>query len=133
MKDIINLTPHSLNFGGIVIPPSGQIARVSVSRKKVGEINGIPAYVPEFGEVQGLPSPEEGKVFVVSALVRTHPDVAFRGDVASPGSPVRDGSGVIVGADGIDFSRPTLFHRERLNKLVESIGESIKKLDDLLS
>lgn len=45
---IINLTPHSITFvddaGNTVltVEPSGQVARCSVAREKIGMINGIP-------------------------------------------------------------------------------------------
>ena len=97
-----NLTPHAVTVGGVVIPPSGQIARVAVTRTPCGTHNGVPLFLPEFGEVVGLPAPVSGVIFVVSALVRGQ--VPNRGDVASPGNLLRDGSGNVIGADGLDVN-----------------------------
>lgn len=100
----VNLTPHVLNISGQTIPPDGTIARVSVSRKEKGTVDGIPLFVPTFGAVIGLPEHNWNNIYIVSSLVRSHPDVAKRPDVCSPGSPVRDSEGKIVGADGLDFN-----------------------------
>lgn len=70
MEKFINLTPHSLTVEGLgVIPVSGQIARVETRRCCVGSINGARLVSQTFGEVQNLPAPREGVVYVVSALV----------------------------------------------------------------
>ena len=111
---IINLTPHSLNLHGIDanspiaalvvnVPPSGTVARLAVSRTACGEIaasGGIRLTVSRitFGEIAGLPVPEAGTVFVVSALVA---EAAKRSDVFSPGELVRDEAGVVTGANGL--------------------------------
>jgi hypothetical protein len=100
----INLTPHAINIGGIAIQPSGTVARVSVTRAKIGDIDGIPCFRPTFGPVQDLPDYDPDCVLIVSAMVRTHPDVAHRADVASPGALVRDDKGNIIGCDGLDFN-----------------------------
>ncbi len=62
---IVNLTPHPLNLFSedgeqvATIAPSGTIARVSTTRVKVGETPaGIPLYVTEYGDVEGLPDPQ---------------------------------------------------------------------------
>ena len=74
---IKNLTPHSITFvlgderNPFVVEPSGDIARVSCNTETVGEIDGIriPVTKTVFGEVEGLPDPEEGTIFIVSSLV----------------------------------------------------------------
>ena len=101
---IINLTPHAITAAGRTFAPSGTVARVSVTRAKVGDIDGIPAFRPTFGPVQDLPDATPDCVLIVSAMVRTHPDVANRADVASPGALVRDDAGQIIGCDGLDFN-----------------------------
>ena len=101
---IINLTPHAITVAGRVFPPSGTVARVAVTRTPVGDVDGIPAFHPSFGPVQDLPEYDPDCVFIVSALVRTHPDCAHRDDVASPGMLVRDDAVNIVGCDGLDFN-----------------------------
>ena len=104
----INLTPHVLNIstptGMINLPPDGTVARVAVERKLATTISGIPAYRTAYGAVEGLPAPIEGTIFIVSAMVRNHPDIVFnRMDVASPGALIRDSEGKVVGCDGIDL------------------------------
>ena len=102
--ELVNLTPHAITAAGQTIAPSGRIARVSVTRHPAGNVNGIPLFRPKFGAVEGLPAPDAGKLHIVSALVRTHPDVAGRRDVASPGALTRDETGAITGCDGFDVN-----------------------------
>lgn len=109
MNTIVNLTPHPLNVAGFTIPASGTIARVSVTRRQTASLtladgSSIPAFVPEFGQVTGLPPAQDGTIFIVSAMVRSHPAVQPRIDVASPGQLLRDDAGQIVGCDGLDFN-----------------------------
>ena len=98
---IINLTPHALNFVGedgqivLTVEPSGTLARVSSKTILTGEIMGIPVTSTEYGEVEGLPAPEEGTVYVVSSLVASR--VPERGDVFIPNESVRDEKGRIIG------------------------------------
>ena len=94
----INLTPHEIvlkNSETTIIPPSGNVARCAVTSIHVGTIEGIQLCQNIFGEVEDLPSPVEGTIFLVSALVRLA--VPTRKDVASPGDLVRDDSGKITG------------------------------------
>lgn len=109
MSTLFNLTPHPITIGTLTVPPSGTVARVAVTRRQVGSIpledgTTVPAFVPAFGEVTDLPPHQNGTILIVSAMVRTHPDVAKRLDVASPGNLVRDAEGRIVGCDGLDFN-----------------------------
>jgi len=101
---IVNLTPHTLNlFVGdkeLQIPPSGIIARCEVTRQQVGIITvdgiEIPVNRTVFGKVENLPEPQEGVVYVVSALVaQAVPD---REDVFIPDDTMRDEQGRIIGA-----------------------------------
>ena len=99
---IVNLTPHSITFfdaagnAVLTVEPSGQIARCSVAREKIGDINGIPVNKSKFGEVENLPEPEEGTIYVVSAL--TAQAVPDRPDVFIVDDAVRDEQGRIIGA-----------------------------------
>lgn len=95
----VNLTPHIISVVDVVaIAPSGVVARVTSTTKVVGVINNVTISRVEFGEVIGLPAPEDGKVFIVSMLVRTA--VPSRTDVVSPGNLVRDSAGNPIGCDG---------------------------------
>lgn len=101
---LINLCEHVINLpGGLVLPacPKGEGARVAVTRTPVGIRCGVPAFVPVYGEIEGLPEPVDGTVYVVSNLVRGR--VPGRIDLASPGLQQRDTEGKVIGADGLDF------------------------------
>ena len=71
------------------------MARCAQSNSPAGEFEGIALVAPSFGAVEGLPEPQEGVLFLVSALVRAA--VPSRHDVASPGDLVRDPEGRVVG------------------------------------
>ena len=98
---LVNLTPHSITFvddaGNTVltVEPSGQVARCSVAREKIGDINGIPVNKSRFGKVENLPDPQEGTIFIVSAL--TAQAVPEREDVFITDDAVRDEQGRIIG------------------------------------
>lgn len=104
---LLNLTPHAIRLIGPDgtardIAPSGQVARVSQTLVHVGDADGVPLYRATFGPVVGLPEPEPGVLYVVSALVRTAcPD---RADLASPGDLVRGPDGQPVGCRGLIVS-----------------------------
>ena len=93
MNNLINLTPHDCTiFDGdsvvAVIPPSGSLARCRQ------EIHDLPAVEFDFGsvrsgvktlgEIQGLPDPEEGKIFFVSLAVAQKAWELGRTDVVCP-------------------------------------------------
>jgi len=103
---IVNLTPHPLNLmpegpeGPVVtIPPSGQVARCAVDRVQVDTVTvdgiSIPVNQTRFGKVENLPEPQEGTIFIVSAL--TAQAVPEREDVFITDDAVRDEQGRIIG------------------------------------
>jgi len=101
---ITNLTPHALNIHDcddnvITVAPSGTVARVRTVREDAGRIGTIVVHQTFFLEVQDLPEPREGVVYVVSALVRAA--VPLREDVLSPGELVRNEAGQPVGCRGL--------------------------------
>lgn len=100
---MINLTPHTINFvtNGIkiVIEPSGEIARVTCTSKVVDIINEIPVTENEYGEVTGLPDPEEGTIYIVSSIVAQR--CKDRTDVFIPSDSIRDEKGRIVGCKAL--------------------------------
>ena len=86
------------------LAPSGTVARCKVERKEVDsifatDIDGwditIPITSAKFGEVEGLPEPEDGTVYIVSNLVAQA--VPHRDDVFFPDDVVRDENGNIIG------------------------------------
>jgi len=75
----------------ITIPASGNIARKgSQPGTPCGEVKGISLYsAPTWGEVEGLPEPSEGTIYIVSGLVAGR---ISRPDVFSPGTGPQDGA-----------------------------------------
>ena len=111
-KNIINLTPHTLNIhtnnGAVLnLPPSGTVARVATSKTvafhlDTGNGDTFPnVWDVTFGDVTGLPPVTDGVFLIVSRLVKSA--VPHRRDVLVPGTPIRDDKGVIIGADGFDL------------------------------
>lgn len=104
---ILNLTPHALTFISAnnnmeryIVEPSGIVARVAAHTESIGSITTddgftIPLTTTVFGQVEGLPAPEEGVVYVVSSLVAGR--VPERHDVYIPNESIRDDKGRIVG------------------------------------
>lgn len=99
----VNLTPHAIvvvrpSGATIGFTPSGDVARVSTQDQVVAVINGIEISTTSYGEVVGLPEPQPGVIFLVSALVRQAMPNRF--DVVSPGGLIRDAQGQPVGCTG---------------------------------
>lgn len=105
MTNIINLTPHVITVvtgnGNIEIKPSGIIPRVSVKTVPTGEVNGIPLFRNEYGEVVDLPDPVDGTLYVVSGLLKSA--CPERSDLVVPARQIRDEQGRIVGCEGLAF------------------------------
>lgn len=103
MTQIINLTPHEVTFvkegGNVVVPASGQLARLTTEAVTIGEIDGIPVTATKYGDVTGLPDPTEGTVYIVSSLVAQR--VPDRTDVFIPSESIRDEAGRIVGCKSL--------------------------------
>ncbi len=108
---LVNLTPHALHLygttdsgctGQVSVPSSGTIARLAVRREGRGSLAFgdvvLDVVAPTFGSVHGLPDPEDGVLYIASALVA---EAVKRPDVMSPGEALRDVSGAIIGARGL--------------------------------
>jgi len=98
---ILNYTPHTvciIGDSGTTEFKSCGVARVNVEQSQIGDINSIPLYKSSFGEVVGLPSPEDGTLYIVSAMVLNATD---RTDVIAPNTSkaIRDESGKIIGVN----------------------------------
>ena len=97
---IINLTPHSIVhlrdnlLGGqeaAEFTPSGVVARVSSAPGTRIEGRDIPLFTaPTWGEVENLPAPQSGVIYLVSGLVAGR--AIGRTDVFSPGTGPNDGA-----------------------------------------
>lgn len=100
----VNLTPHGiiiLDYGRdkndrLFVPPDGQVARVETTSEDLGTRDGVPVTKTTFGEVVGLPDPEEGIYLIVSRLVLEAVKDA-RDDVFAPGELVRNDDGRPIG------------------------------------
>jgi hypothetical protein len=103
--EIINLTPHEITVvasnGDVLmkIPASGNVARCSVSRTVIGKLNGIPVAKSVMGQVESMPEPKEGVVFIVSRVV-AEALKGVRDDLIIPDDSVRDAEGKIIGCKG---------------------------------
>lgn len=101
--NIINLTPHAINFiteaGTTTIQPSGTIARLSTKTVVTGEINGIPVTETVFGDIENLPAPETDTIYIVSSLIAGR--CKDRNDIFIPNESVRDGQGNIIGCKSL--------------------------------
>ena len=94
----VNLTPHQIEiragFGGecrIVVPPTKPAARVSSTSAPLPVVEGVPVVTsPQWGEVEGLPAPETGVRYIVSAIVLAR--CAGRKDVFAPATGPGDGA-----------------------------------------
>lgn len=109
LVNLVNLTPHPVVLrpeggGSVTIAPSGAVCRAREEREFVGHVSiagvGVPVYRIAYGAPEGLPAPEPGTIYVVSALaaqaIRAHrPD---RDDVVVVSDPVRDDQGRVIGA-----------------------------------
>ena len=122
MISLKNLTQHSISVFAadgktllVTVPPSGEVARVSVSRVETGVVPieadaaallrhdplaGIPVFVGTYGAVTGLPAQALGTIYIVSAMVRQA--VPTRRDVLSPGELIRDAAGHPLGCRGLE-------------------------------
>ena len=105
----VNMTPHTINVVNAAgepvanFAPSGEIARLTVSREKVAEFEGVEVFASKFGEPSPLPAEKEGVGYIVSALyangLRAHGDK--RTDVYVPGEAKRNEAGQVVGCVGL--------------------------------
>jgi hypothetical protein len=106
-ETIVNLTPHAvrvLDTAGntlTTIPPSGQVARVSVTAVAVDPVAGLPVFRQQAGEIVDLPPPVPGVWYLVSLPLRLAAQAAGRTDVLSPGELIRDAGGQPVGCRGL--------------------------------
>lgn len=97
----VNVTPHAIVLNNGVCFASEGVARVAAS---FSAFDADGCCSQEFGEVTGLPAPQEGVLYIVSGLVLTAAKAAGRDDVVAPatGHPevVRNEAGHIVSVPG---------------------------------
>ena len=101
--NLINLTPHDIHlYRGdefVETVKSSGIARVSVRSEIIDEIDGYPISKNFYGEIIGLPEPQPGVFYVVSALV-AQAAAERRTDLLVVNDTVRDEKGQIIGCRG---------------------------------
>lgn len=111
---IMNLTPHAIVLPDRTIEPSGQVARCSEITIPVSMFDGVEIVVRRYGEVTGLPEPQDGVLYVVSMLVRmARPD---RHDLVSPGDLIRDNAGKIIGCKNLVINEKEKAHEPITNQ-----------------
>lgn len=102
---IVNLTPHDvvvrLESGKeLFFPATGETARVKTVSKESGAVAGVPVVTQSYGEIEGLPEPQKGTLYLVSLVARQAAQEQGREDVISPDtSPtgaIRDEKGRII-------------------------------------
>jgi hypothetical protein len=107
--NIINVTPHDVKIvddtGAVVevFPASGFAIRLASETKQIGTVAGVPltstvygepVLITPDGEQVALPAQEEGKFFIVSAMVKTA--LSGRTDLLVPAEQVRDDQGRVI-------------------------------------
>jgi hypothetical protein len=97
----VNLTPHAITICGFtgeytMIPPSGSVCRVASNPGTISHPFGFPCYVASptvYGEVEGLPAPQDGVAYLVSGMVLSALQAGpIRRDVFAPGTGPNDGA-----------------------------------------
>jgi hypothetical protein len=101
----VNLTPHDVvvivDGKTTIFPKTDTIARCEVIRQKCSIIDGIPIYATRLGNAIGLPPMENGKLFIVSTLVKDREYT--RKDLVSPGNLIRNEAGFVIGCEGFNI------------------------------
>jgi hypothetical protein len=90
-QKFVNVTPHDVRVllpdgSERVFPPSGIRAVVSATPTPRGEWDGIPLISTTWGQLEGLPEPAEGTLYIGSTLAAQAATREGRRDVVSPDS-----------------------------------------------
>jgi hypothetical protein len=103
---LINLCIHPVNImteeGMVTIPPSGLIARCIRHNSIVGYVNGIPLTKEVIRGVVGLPDAEDGKMFIVSKMIKDY--FPYRTDLVRVGPKVTSVNGKPVACTSLNVS-----------------------------
>ena len=127
MIKLINLTPHEINLvdaqsvqfdniakcyrieegKSVVITqtiPSSGVARCTTCQKKIFKENGIEFLETSYGEIQGLPEPEDNTIYIVSAIVALAGRRLGRDDLAIATNMVKSDDGrTIIGCTALSI------------------------------
>lgn len=111
--ECINLTPHPIvlldkDDQEVLTIPTTDVTRVSSQTATVGyfRINGVlvPRSHTQYGEVEGLPDPTPGVIYIVSGMVVSAlaQQGIHRDDLLVPGMQIRDDQGRVIGCRSLD-------------------------------
>lgn len=117
----VNLTPHTIVVNTaksvVSIPPSGELARVKQVFNNVGDdADLVKTVTSSFGDIEGLPEPQKGTIFLVSSIVASATD---RTDIAIPNTmdAVRDDEGRIQSVKSL-IVRKDIFSETRQFRII---------------
>lgn len=99
---LVNLTPHDVCIfeDGVLAETiqSTGLARCAQTNTKVGRVNGkFSLTISEYGEVSGLPAPQDGVMYIVAKMVTDNVELHDRTDLLIPGPGIRDDKGRVAG------------------------------------
>lgn len=99
-----NFTSHTINVHNgdkelVATFESAGVARCSQENTQRGSIDGIELYDVQYGEVSGLPDPQDDTYYIVSFMVKNA--LPARSDLLSPGELLRDAQGRPIGCIGL--------------------------------
>ena len=105
---IVNLTPHDIhvhidnedNTDIVTIKKGVKPARVEEQRTPLAVVDGVTIYKKKWLDIQNLPDPIPGTLYIVSGMVLEAAKLKGRTDCVAPDEFVRDANGVIVGCKG---------------------------------
>lgn len=105
---IVNCTPHQVvvhNSDGdkVVFEPSGIVPRVSMSRTLLYKLEGVEIFATRYGDAVDMPKVVPGTSYIVSNM--TAAACSDRRDLLTPGDPIRDEEGRIIGCLGLNVPR----------------------------
>lgn len=90
MTNIVNLNKHAVSGlvnGSVVTFPAceaGKECKVAVTSKEVERVGGMKCVETTYGEVQNVPPPQEGVVYIVNMIVLDR--LPHRNDLIAPDS-----------------------------------------------
>lgn len=101
----VNLTPHAINIitsdrQPIATFESEGVARVATKSVQTGEIDGVPIFETQYGQMEGLPEPQTNVFYIVSMLCKQA--CPKRKDLLIPSQLIRDEKGQPVGCLGLE-------------------------------
>lgn len=104
--ELVNLTPHPVYIyspdGNTLVKevqPSGVVCRCQQRMVPLLQLGCVVIARQEFGDIDSLPDPKEGTLYIVSKMVAEN--CPQRYDLVMPGPTIRDVSGQTIGCRGL--------------------------------